>query len=99
MSMKLSVVVLWLGSTASMLGGCAASDKMAASMENTMHGVADELPEWAGGPAQGLPPRPTDPGYAAYRQKIEGKTATLPTTNQPTSTKPNETPDHQPIGQ
>jgi len=83
---------------ASVLGGCAASDKMAASMENTMHGVADKLPEWAGGPAQGLPPRPTDPGYAAYKQKIEGKTPPVSTANQPTSAGPGDAPDHQTTG-
>jgi len=64
-----------------LLGGCAASDKMFSSMEQNSHSFAQKLPEWAGGPKQGLPPKPGDPRYAAYRQQIEGKAAPAPATS------------------
>ena len=51
-------------------------------MEASMHGVADKLPEWAGGPMKGLPPRPTDPRYAAYKEQIEGKSTSVPVAEQ-----------------
>jgi hypothetical protein len=67
---------------ASLLGGCSSSDKLFDSMQTQVHGFADKLPEWAGGPPTGLPPRPTDPRYAAYRDQIEGKGASVPTAEQ-----------------
>jgi hypothetical protein len=35
--------------------------------------TGDVLPEWAGGYAKGVPPRPGTPEYDAYRQKIEAE--------------------------
>ena len=67
---------------ASLLGGCSSSDKLFDAMQAGVHGFADKLPEWAGGPPAGMPPRPTDPGYAAYRDQIEGKGASVPTAEQ-----------------
>jgi hypothetical protein len=64
-------VILCLLSCAPLLGGCAASDKMFESMAGLTHPIVDKLPEWAGGPPQGLPPKPTDPRYAAYKHQIE----------------------------
>ena len=65
-----------------LLSGCSASDKLEGLMEASMHGVADKLPEWAGGPKKDLPPRPTDPRYAAYKDQIEGKNASVPIAEQ-----------------
>ena len=67
-----------------LLGGCSSSDKLFDAMQSQVHGFADKLPEWAGGPPTGLPPRPTDPRYAAYRDQIEGKGASVPTAEQAT---------------
>lgn len=85
---------------ASLVGGCAASDKMEAAIEKSEHGVADKLPEWAGGPAKGLPPRPTDPGYAAYKRQLEGKAAPAPApaTEPAKPASSQDTPDPQSTG-
>jgi hypothetical protein len=87
-------------SLALMLGGCAASDKMEAQMEKAEHGVVDKLPEWAGGPGKGLPPRPTDPGYAAYEREVEGKEAAPKPTTQPgdAAHSSSDAPDQQTTG-
>ena len=74
------VAILLLFSAALLLGGCSSTDKMAKSMEASLHGVADKLPDWAGGPPKGLPPRPTDPGYAAYKLEVEGRATPVPAT-------------------
>ena len=65
-----------------LLGGCSASDKLFDEIHDPIHAVVDKLPEWAGGPPASLPPKPTDPRYAAYRDKIEGKNVDIPTTAQ-----------------
>ena len=65
-----------------LLGGCSASDKLFDEMHDPIHAVVDKLPEWAGGPPANLPPKPTDPRYAAYREKLEGKNVETPTAEQ-----------------
>lgn len=78
-------IILGVFCVASLLGGCSSSDKLFDSMQSGVHGFADKLPEWAGGPPAGLPPRPTDPGYAVYKDQIEGKAAAVPAAAQATS--------------
>ena len=78
------IAILSILCAASLLGGCSSSDKLFDTMQSGVHGFADELPEWAGGPPTGLPPRPTDPRYAAYRDQIEGKSPSTPTAEQGT---------------
>jgi hypothetical protein len=68
-----------LFSIALLLGGCSASDKLFDAMQAPAHAIIDKLPEWAGGPPKTLPPRPGDPGYAAYELQVEGKAAPAPT--------------------
>ena len=63
-----------------LLGGCSSSQFDA--MQAPVHSIVDKLPEWAGGPPKGLPPRPTDPGYAAYLQQVEGRAVVTPTAEQ-----------------
>jgi len=65
-------------SAALLLGGCSASDKLFEAMQAPTHAIIDKLPEWAGGPPKNLPPRPGDPGYAAYELQVEGKAAPAP---------------------
>jgi hypothetical protein len=67
---------------AALLSGCAASDKLFDVIQEPMHNVFSKLPDWAGGPPEALPPRPTDPRYAAYRDKIEGKNVETSTADQ-----------------
>ena len=67
-----------------LLGGCSASDKLFDEIRDPIHAVVDKLPAWAGGHPDGLPPAPTDPAYAAYKEKIEGKSVITPTTEQRT---------------
>jgi len=43
------------------------------AIEGPAHAIVDRLPPWAGGPPPGLPPKPTDPGYAAYVAQVDGK--------------------------
>jgi len=50
-------------------------------MQTPAHAIIDKLPEWAGGPPKDLPPRPGEPGYAAYELQVEGKAAPAPTTH------------------
>ena len=69
--MRMCAVIVGLLMCAPLLGGCAASDQLFDSMVGSMHPIVDKLPEWAGGPPQGLPPKPTDPRYAAYKHQIE----------------------------
>jgi len=69
--MRTRCVILCLLGCVPLLGGCSASDKMFDSMVGMSHPIVDKLPEWAGGPPQGLPPKPTDPRYAAYKKQIE----------------------------
>ena len=76
------VRVIGILCVASLPCGCSSSDKLFDTMQAGVHGFADKLPEWAGGPPAGMPPRPTDPGYAAYRDQIEGKGASVPTAEQ-----------------
>ena len=59
---------------AMLLVACAASDKIFATMEKNTHDTADKLPDWlTGKPPPEVPPKPTDPGYVAYKAKVEGK--------------------------
>ena len=81
--MKCSVTIVCLLSTAPLFGGCAASDQMFETTKTHIDRVVNRLPEWAGGPAQGLPPRPTDPGYAAYKRQVEGKAAAAAANHKP----------------
>lgn len=50
------------------LSGCGAINS---SLSGT---VADSIPHWAGGLPPGVPPRPTDPKYAAYLKKSKAQT-------------------------
>jgi hypothetical protein len=54
--------------TAVVLSGCGAINS---SLSET---VADSIPHWAGGLSPGVPPRPADPKYAAYLEKLQAKT-------------------------
>ena len=65
-----------------LLGGCSASDKLFDALHDPTHAIVDRLPEWAGGPPVGLPPAPTDPRYAAYKEKLEGRDASVPSAEQ-----------------
>jgi len=67
--------VISLFSTVLLLGGCSASDKLFEAMQAPSHAIFDKLPEWAGGPPKNLPPRPNEPGYAAYELQVEGRAA------------------------
>ena len=82
--------VIGLFSAALLLGGCSASDKLFELMQAPSRAIIDKLPEWAGGPPKNLPPRPSDPGYAAYELQVEGKAAPAPTT-QPTASQSSQT--------
>jgi hypothetical protein len=98
MQPKCSVAIVSLMSMASVLGGCAASDKAFDTTKATVDSVVNKLPEWAGGPKQGLPPRPTDPGYAAYKRELEGKAAPAPATQPAKPASSNDTPNQQTTG-
>ena len=52
------------------LAGCGS---LIEAIEGPAHAVVDRLPHWAGGPPPDLPPKPTDPRYAAYIAQLEGK--------------------------
>jgi len=67
-------------STALLVGGCSASDKLFEAVQAPTQAIIYKLPEWAGGPPKNLPPRPGEPGYAAYELQVEGKTAQAPAT-------------------
>ena len=67
---------------AALLSGCSASDKLFDAIQEPMHSIFSKLPDWAGGPPAALPPRPTDPGYAAYKEKLEGKKIETPAAEQ-----------------
>ncbi|HZQ13828.1 MAG TPA: hypothetical protein VFB31_13560 [Pseudolabrys sp.] len=58
---------------APLLGGCGS---LLDQLEGPLHSLVDKMPEWAGGPPKNLPPRPGDPGYAAYQQQVEGRIIT-----------------------
>jgi hypothetical protein len=66
------VVVVLAGVT---LSGCAS---ILEAIKEPAHLVIDKLPAWAGGPPEGLPPRPSAPDYAAYVAKVEGRAAVTP---------------------
>ena len=72
------LVIGLLLSMAPTLAGCSSSDMLMEAMKGPAHAIVDHLPEWAGGPPKGLPPRPTDPAYAAYVQKLDGRDASAP---------------------
>jgi hypothetical protein len=65
--------------TLTLLSGCSASDKFFDAIHDPIHAVVDKLPAWAGGRPDALPPAPTDPAYAAYKAKLEGKSVSTPT--------------------
>jgi hypothetical protein len=50
-----------------LLSGCGAINS---SLSATM---ADNIPHWAGGLPPDAPPRPSDPKYADYLAKLQGK--------------------------
>jgi hypothetical protein len=52
------------------------------AIHDPIHAVVDKLPAWAGGRPAELPPAPTDPAYAAYKEKIEGRSVITPTADQ-----------------
>jgi hypothetical protein len=70
--------VVLIACVAFLLGGCTASDKLFEMVRVPVHGFVDKLPDWAGGKPEGLPPKPTDPGYLAYRERLEGKDVSVP---------------------
>ena len=96
--MKRGVVIGCVLILASLVGGCAASDKAFETTKASVDSVVNKLPEWAGGPTKGLPPRPTDPGYAAYKKQLEGKAAPAPATQPAKPASSNDTPDQQTTG-
>ena len=67
-----------IAGVAFLLGGCSASDKLFEVVREPVHSLVDKLPDWAGGKPQGMPPKPTDPGYLAYRERLEGKDVAVP---------------------
>lgn len=56
-----------------LLAGCGAINS---SLSAT---VADSIPHWAGGLPPDVPPRPSDPKYADYLVKPQGKAVVDPT--------------------
>lgn len=52
------------------LAGCGS---LIEAIEGPAHAIVDHLPHWAGGPPPDMPPKPTDPRYAAYAAQLEGK--------------------------
>lgn len=57
-----------------LLSGCASYDENFQAMEKEVHAVVDKMPAWASGkPPPDAPPKPSDPAYAAYKAKLEGK--------------------------
>ena len=68
--LRLAILV----SLAFVLGTCAEYDRAFDKMQNNVRDVADKLPDLGSGkPPSGAPPKPTDPRYAAYKAKLEGK--------------------------
>ena len=64
-SISISIII----AAALFLSGCGAINS---SLSET---VTDSIPHWAGGLPPGFPPRPTDPKYVAYLEKLQAKTA------------------------
>jgi hypothetical protein len=63
-----SIFISMIMAAALLLSGCGAVNS---SLSETM---ADSIPHWAGGLPPGAPPRPTDPKYADYLEKLQAKT-------------------------
>jgi hypothetical protein len=62
-----SIFISLLVAAALLLSGCGAINS---SLSGT---VADSIPHWAGGLPPDVPPRPSDPKYADYLAKLQGK--------------------------
>jgi hypothetical protein len=62
-----SIFIFLLVAAALLLSGCGAINS---SLSGT---VADSIPHWAGGLPPDVPPRPSDPKYADYLAKLQGK--------------------------
>jgi hypothetical protein len=62
-SLSISLII----AAAVSLSGCGAINS---SLSATM---ADSIPHWAGGLPLNVPPRPSDPKYAEYLAKLQGK--------------------------
>jgi hypothetical protein len=62
-----SIFISMIIAAAPLLSGCGAINS---SLSAT---VADSIPHWAGGLPLDVPPRPSDPKYAEYLTKLQGK--------------------------
>jgi hypothetical protein len=62
-----SISISMIIAAAVSLSGCGAINS---SLSAT---VADSIPHWAGGLPLDVPPRPSDPKYADYLAKLQGK--------------------------
>lgn len=62
-----SVSISLIIAAALLLSGCGAIDS---SLSET---VTDSIPHWAGGLPPDVPPRPDDPKYADYLEKLQAK--------------------------
>ena len=63
-----SISIALIIAAATLLSGCGAINS---SLSET---VTDSIPHWAGGLPSGVPPRPDDPKYAEYLEKLQAKT-------------------------
>jgi len=62
-----SIFISLLVAAALLLSGCGAINSSLSGI------VADSIPHWAGGLPPDVPPRPSDPKYADYLAKLQGK--------------------------
>jgi hypothetical protein len=62
-----SLSIALIIAAANLLSACGAINS---SLSET---VTDSIPHWAGGLPPGVPPRPDDPKYAEYLEKLQAK--------------------------
>jgi hypothetical protein len=62
-----SISVALIIAAATLLSGCGVINS------SLSESVTDSIPHWAGGLPPGVPPRPDDPKYAEYLEKLQAK--------------------------